>query len=358
MTGWVGGHALTTLPSTQQLQLDAWVAQRQATYRFALTDGVTGEILGDINPIRGATLTHDTSRTIKRQLTFGLGAVDTADVNTLTDRVTVSMVFPNGETYPLGRYMFADASSRVFTAGRLGQMQLADEMFLVDQQITAGINGVGKNILTVIVETLTGLPVDFLADASPYTSAQSWGIGTGRGQILEALAVSGDYWSPWFDHQGVLRFLRTFDPATQVPDIDLDVGARVVQASILETDDLLTAPNTFIVISNASSDMTSPIVGTATIPPTAPHSVPNRGFTIAQVQDLQLSDGAQANAVAQGLAQRQTVFERVSLTTPPDPRHDSYNVIKWQDDLWLELAWSMQLVEGGDMTHTLRRSYG
>lgn len=354
---WPGLLSLTTLGQNQTFDLPASVGQRVATFRFALSNGVTGEVLGDIHPLRGASLTHDTTRTVKRQLTLALGVTDTADVNPLTDRVNVFMVI-GGVEYPLGKYMFVDASRNVFTAGRLGQMQLSDEMFLVDQQITSGINGVGKSVLTTITDTVAGLPITFLADPTPYDAAQAWGIGTGRGQILEALSVAGDFWSPWFDNQGILRFIRTFDPAVQVPDINLDDGFQVLQASILETDDLLTAPNTFVVISNAATDNTVPAVGTATIPPSAPHSVPNRGFAIAAVFDLQLADSTQATAVAQGLAQRQTVFEKVTLATAPDPRHDSYNVIQWQGDQWLELAWSLPLEEGAAMTHTLRRSYG
>lgn len=354
---WPGSIPLTTLGPDPLFDLPAGRGQRVATFRFALTNGITGEVLGDIHPLRGATLTHDTSRTVKRQLGLAFGKVDTAAVNPLTDRVNVYMTI-GGVEYPLGRYMFVDASRNVFTAGRLGNNQLADEMFLVDQQITSGINGVGKSVTSVIVDTVADLPVDLLAEPSPYQSSEAWGIGTGRGQLLEALSVSGDYWSPWFDHANKLRFDRTFDPATQVPDINFDDGAHVLQASILETDNLLTAPNTFVVISNAPDDTTSPIVGRASVPPSAPHSVTNRGFEIAAVYDLQLSDAAQATAVAQGLAQRETIFEQVTLATPPDPRHDSYTVIQWQGDLWLELAWSMRLEEGAAMTHTMRRSYG
>ncbi len=286
---WPGSIPLTTLGHNQTFDLPVSVGQRVATFRFALSNGVTGEVLGDIHPLRGANLTHDTSRTVKRQLTLALGKTDTADVNTLTDRINLYMII-GGVEYPLGRYMFVDASRNVFTAGRLGQMQLADEMVLVDQQITSGINGVGKSVLTTIVDTIGGLPIALLAAPSPFEASAAWGIGTGRGQILEALSVAGDYWSPWLDNQGVLRFLRTFDPAAQVPDINLDDGFQVLQASILETDELLTAPNTFVVISNAAGDNSVPVVGTATIPPSAPHSVPNRGFAIAAVFNLQLND--------------------------------------------------------------------
>lgn len=348
---------LTLLPQDPVLDLDSGIGQRSCTFRFQLINGVTGQNLGDITPIRAATLTHDTTRTIKRQLQFPLGVADTAAVNTITDRVLVFMVLADGTEYPLGRYMFTD-SSRIFaTAGRLGAMALTDEMFLVDQEITQGISGVGQSVIGAIVSTLTGLPVTFELEPSPFINAQAWGAGTKRGQILEALALTGDFFSPWFGNDYSLHFIRTFDPATRAADIDFDAGNRVLRESILETDDLLTAPNRFVVVSNSSADPDTPVVGTADVPVNAPHSIPSRGFVIASTQDLQLSEPLQAQAVAQGLVNRQTIFERVSLSTPPDPRHDSYNVIKWQGDLWLELAWSMSLVEGGLMNHVLRKSY-
>lgn len=347
------------------LDLEPWVGQRQATFRFELTNGVTGMKLGEIHPIRNATLSHDTTRTIKRQLSMSLGVVDTAAINVITDRVSVFMVFPSGTEYPLGRYMFTDASRQVFTsgipgphtAGGLAQVTLNDEMFLVDQQITRGINSVNESITGTIAGILTALGVDFEMEASPFLGAESWAIGTSRGSVLEALALSGDFFSPWFGNDGKIHFIRTFDPATRIPDFDLDDGFNVMRDSIVETDDLITAPNRFVVVSNASTTPDIEIVGTADVPPTAPHSITNRGFVLPQVLNLQLADNTQAQAVATGLAQRQTIFERVGLTTAPDPRYDSYDVVRWQEQNWLELAWSMQLVEGGTMSHLLRKVY-
>ena len=117
------------------------------------------------------------------------------------------------------------------------------------------------------------------------------------------------------------------------------------------------APNRFVVVSNATQDPQQAAVGIADVPITAPNSFANRGFYIQKTYDLQLTNSAQAAAVAQNLAQRQTVFERTVLVTAPDPRHDSYNVIRYQGDNWLELGWTMQLVEGGTMGHMLRKSY-
>jgi hypothetical protein len=348
---------MTLLPFDPLLDLAPWVGQRQCTFRFDRINAVTGEDLGQINPLRGASLTHDTTRTIKRQLTMSLGVEDTAAINAVQDRILVFMVFPGGQEYPLGRYQFTDNTRQVFTSGRLGQVALNDEMFLVDQQIPEAVNGVSNGINQVISTILDPLPIEFAAEATLFQCTQAWGIGSGRGSMLEALAVTGDFFSPWFDNYGILRFIRSFDPATRIPELDWDEGDQVLRSGITETDDLLTAPNKFVVISNASSNLASAVVGTASVPPTAPHSLANRGFEILEQQDLQLTDASQAQAVANNLANRQTIFERVSLTTAPDPRHDSYNVIRWQGDLWLELAWSMALTEGGNMNHLLRKAY-
>lgn len=351
------GPTLTTLPPHPILDLDAGVGQRSCTFRFDLINGVSGEQLGEITPIRTATLTHDTTRTIKRQLSIALGQADTVAVNPITDRILVSMVLANGEEFPLGRYIFTDRNKLVYTSGDLAVMGLNDEMFLVDQEVEAGVNGAFNSCEGLVQDVLSGLDIALDIEPSSFTSNQSWGAGTNRGSILEALSVNGDYFSPWFGNDGHMHFIRTFDPATRVPDFNFDSGFRVIREPISKTDDLLTAPNRFIVVSNAASSPDSPVVATADVPVNAPHSVVNRGFVVSKTFTLQLSGGAQAQAVVTGLANRWTVFERVNLTTPPDPRHDSYNVIKWQGDLWLELAWSMALVEGGAMNHVLRRSY-
>lgn len=349
---------LTTLPHDPLLDLDPWVGQRQCTFRFDWFNGVTGQILGNVTPIRNGTLTHDTTRTIKRQLNLNFGVVDTAAIDPITDRLNVFMVFPDGTEYPLGTYMFTDQSKELWTSGELSNVIMNDEMFLVDQQITVGIAGNARNTISVITETLSGLPITFEAEATPYLSVGSWTPGTRRGAgVLEDLAVTGDFFSPWFGNDSVMHFIRSFDPATKVPDFDFDEGNKVIRTGITMTSDLLTAPNRFVVISNTANDPRFSAVGTADVSPNAPHSFAKRGFYVPSVQDLQLVDPVQAQAVAENLVKRQTIFERTTLSTAPDPRHDSYNVIRWQGDLWLELAWGMALIEGGAMTHLLRKAY-
>jgi len=349
---------LTTLPLDPILDQQAGVGQRQVTFRFDLIDGVTGQVLGTLTPLRQANLTHSTQQTIKRRLSLALGKADTAEIDTVNNRIAVYMRV-QGTDWPLGRYMWSNQSRSVFTVGNLSSSTLIDEMFIVDQPIEKGIDGANKTVEAVITDTVSGLDVQMAPlPASDFTSVQSWGIGTTRGSILEALSVTGDYFSPWFGNDTQLHFIRTFDPATQVPQFDFDSGFQVMQQGIVETDDLLTAPNRIIVVSNTAANGGSvPVVGIADIASTAPNSIANRGFVVAKVYNLQLSDTGQAASVAQGLAQRATIFETVNLTTGPDPRHDSYDVIRWRGENWLELGWSLDMGDGGSMVHTLRRSY-
>lgn len=357
---------VTTKPHDPILDLDPWVGQRSCKFEFFLTDAVSNEKLGQFYPLRGGTLTHDTGRTIKRALQIELGAADTAAINPLTDRVSPYMVFGNGTSYPLGKYLFTNPEIKQYSSGNLSTQTLTDEMFIIDQPTEKGI-GTGSDSIHDLIRTVVqvpGLNLKYKIESCGSQSFQSWSIGTTRGQILEALATAGDYLSPWFDNEGVFRMIRTFNPARETPDVDLDNGNRVLRASITKTTDLITAPNTFIVIGSGilsggpgSNSTGSAIVATAQVSPSAPNSVQNRGFKIINVQNVSVADPIQIFAVARGLAEKNTVFERVNLTTPPDPRHDSYNVIWWDNSPWLELSWSMALVEGGSMNHVLRKAY-
>lgn len=349
--------ALTNFVPDPLLDLEPWVGQRQATFKFFVTDAVTNKVLGEITPLRNANLTHDSGSLIKRTLRMELGKTDAAAINPVSDRVQVYMKFPDGTEYPLGKYMFADASLTRYTSGTLGQYNLNDEMFLVDQEIGTAINGVGIAAQDLIARVVQGLPIKLSVAASPYLNNSSWDFSTSRGSILESLSVVGDYFSPWFANDGKLTFIRTFDPARKVYDLDFDLGNKVLREGIVETSDLLTAPNVIIVVSNSNQDDTVPVASVAYVSPNAPNSVAKRGFRIPKTYNLQLNDQSQAVAVAAGLAQRNTILEKVTLTTAPDPRHDSYNVIRWRGDPWLELSWSLDLMEGGRMSHVLRKAY-
>jgi hypothetical protein len=362
----------TTLPPDPLLDFQPWIGQRQCSFRFFLFDFLTRRNLRELKPYRDATptLSHDTSRTIVRQVSnLFFNAEDTAELSTLNSRLRIQMVFPGQDPYELGIYMFIDQSRILTTAGLESECTAVDSMFIVDQEMeksySAGTFDPEGNVVsftnaeTAARDLLADLPVAMAAEATPFYTIGVWTAGTGRGSAIQDISVDGDYFSPWFDKDNIMRFIRVFDPATKVPTFDLDSGKRVDRNSVTLSDNLLEAPNRFIVISNGdvSGGTQLPVIGRYDVPTSAPHSIANRGFVIPKIIDWQVDYTAQANAIAANFGQRMALFETVEFTTPPDPRHDSYDVFVFNDEKWLEISWSMDLVEGGTMSHVGRRAY-
>jgi hypothetical protein len=363
---------LTKKSTNSRLDLEPWVGQRQSTFKFDLIDGITLEPRGEIFPIRDTTptLSHDTSRTTKRTVSsFTLDPIDTAKINPYRDRVIITMLMGNDE-YPLGRYAFSDQTSVVTTMGKFSTCSLVDEMFVIDQKTEDAFSPIllkrGDAIATVttvedaIARLLVDYPVTLSIESSSFYSVGSWPQGTNRGRIIDDMSLDGDYFPMWFNNNGILRGLRSFNPSDQIPDFDWDTHKIVIADSISEINDLINAPNRIIVISNGSSNTslaTAPVVGMYDIPASAPNSIFNTGIVVPDVRELQVDTVSQATALAKNIAQRDIVVERVELSTAPDPRHDGYDVIYWQGVKWLETAWSLPLVEGGEMRHSLRRTY-
>lgn len=356
-----------------RFDLANYIGQRSSTFRFDVVNGLTGMRLGSVTPLRDTvpSLDHDTTRTIKRTLTMAFGKSDTANLNVITDRILPYMVFDDGVEYPLGRYMFSDVTRQRFTSGKLSDTSLVDESFIIDQAIersfTVGATSdneddagaglrFGTSVNVAMNKLLQNITIPRRFEETNVSVTGDWAFGTSRMKVLEDLAVQGGFFSPWVDNDGVLRLIVAFDPNDREVEFDFDASNAVKYESIAESDDLLTAPNRIIVVNNQAS--TLPVYGTYDVPSIAPHSIFNRGFVIAEVRNMPVLSTVAANIIARNIGIRETVFERVTLTTAPDPRFDSYNVIKWDNEKWLELSWSMQLIEGGDMQHMMRRAYG
>lgn len=362
----------TTLPTDPLLDLDGYVGQRQCSFRFYLFDFITRRNIREVKPYKDQTptLSHDTTRTIVRQVSnLFFDPEDTAALSTLTSRLRIQMVFPGREPIDLGIFMFIDQSRILTTAGTESICTAVDSMFIVDQEMeqsySAGTFDPDGNVVSftnaaqAVQELIADLPVAMSAEATPYYTIGVWTAGSNRGGAIQDIAIDGDYFAPWFDRTNIMRFIRVFDPATKVPQFNYDNGYRVERDSITLSDNLLEAPNRFIVISNGdvSGGTALPVVGRYDVPASAPHSITNRGFVIPRVIDWQVDYVAQANAIAANFGQRETLFETVEFNTPPDPRHDSYDVFVFNGVQWLELSWSMELVEGGTMSHVGRRTY-
>lgn len=360
--------------SDDMLNLPEYMGQVSRSFRFRVVDAVTGVNRGTLTPLRNSvpTLEHDTTSTISRRVNnLALGVDDTEWFNPLTDRVWVEMVLGDeaGTTFSLGRYMVADGQNILLSQGGQATLTLLDEMFIVDQEMEEGFNAnnlaadyaIRKLLEYVAIETV------ILEANNGEGVTQAWGAGTGRGQAVLDLATAGGYFKPWFDHLNRMRFIRVFEPGDVVPDIDLDSPPRVRRTSITFTDDLATAPNRWIVRSNATGILIGDegaettawpaVVGQYDVPASAPYSAAQRGFVIPKIIEAQMRTNTAASVYAKTIGVQRSLYQTCTLTTPADPRHDSYNVVRFNGENWLEIGWSMPLSANGEMTHTLRRAY-
>lgn len=365
------------------LDLDASIGQVQSQFKFYLTDGPTRQPLGEIHPRMDnpPVIEHDTTRVIPRKLEpLELEHDETAEIDPVRHRVEPVMIV-NGVEYPLGRYAFSDHTEM---ASRLGHHHLSvsthvsardgawssnvllDEMFIVDTELEQAFSTQEYARSSLVIESadvaIRRLLIDFpiieiIDEPTSFFSKGGWPAGSQRGTVMNDLALFGDYFAPWFGNDGRLHLIRAFDPALMPLDFDWDAQQVVLRNSIPLTSDLLTAPNRIIVVSNDPVDTSVAVFGSYDVPLSAPHSIFNRGYVVPKTFEMQVSTTEQAFAVAANIGQRRTLVERITTVTPPDPRHDSYNVVRWQGNNWLEIGWSMTLKAGGEMSHTLRRAY-
>ena len=353
------------------------LGQRVSTFRYEVSDGLTGIRIGDVTPLRTTipVMVHNTQNTIMRTLTgLNFGAVDTAAMNPITDRISVFMMMSNvdGTTseYPLGRYMYSATNSQILTGGDLAQNSLFDEMFIVDQQMETPfsitvISGpdaetVDSAIRRLLFPLVSKGLITYTIESSDVPAVGAWPAGTSRAKVLSDLCTQGQFFQPWFSNTGPMKIIRSFNPALRLPDFDFDESGVVHRDTISYTNDFLEAPNRYVVINNSGTTTTGTeisAVGSYQVPNSAPWSIANRGFAIPQVEVLQAESTVTLSRVAETIAQQNIIFERTQMSTSPDPRHDSYDVIRWQDGQWMEIAYSFQLQEGSPTIRTLRKAY-
>jgi len=339
-------------------------AQRSSTFLFEV---MTMDLLPigilDVNLDRPPVLNNNINRTIKRSisnLTFPMHQA--VDVDMLMDHIRVSMIHSDG-VFPIGVFMFADPSVARSTGGDWVDATLVDQGLMLDQAIEVGFAMAPGSLITPAIEErlMSRMIHDFEVEASGRTTGSdwiSWPIGTTDLTIINDLCALLGFYSVYFDNagKGIARSVPNL--AVTDPDFIYGLGTSVITDSIIESNDLLSAPNRYIVVNNGMSD--APVSGFWDVPDSAPHSFANRGMHVARVIDSQsVSDNEQAAAMAQALGQSDTsTYEWASFNTAINPLHDTFNVVQWDGKKYHEQEWSFTLQDGADQRHGLRRVYG
>lgn len=368
----LGGPGVPTnppvLPPTDDELLDLVFGLRASTFRYDLLDAANQPVgVIDVDVTDGPPrITNNINRTIKRTMdNLVLPPAVQAEVNPLVHRIKPWMVLSNGSQFPLGVFLFADDTAAEFSFGAFGHGQMVDQGLILDQPAETGsgyspgtllVDAIGAEFTKAgltswnIDPTITGV----------VGAAIAWPAGTNRSVICTELCNLAGAYSPFFDNDGLITVRRVDDLATATPELRYftDARSRIIDATTTRSSDVLDAPNRYIVIDSSAAD--SPVVAHYDIPRNAPHSFAQRGFYVATVIT---EDGLQDEAAALARAQAAynsgggAALEHINFASPPDPRHDTFQVVAYDDVNFREQEWSMALQDGTDMTHHLRRSY-
>jgi hypothetical protein len=337
---------------------------RQEAVAFDVLDA-TLAVIGTLNPARDPVprITNDTSRTIKRALSgLRVPATEAAAVDPFRDRIRARWVIEDDPAvYPLGVFLFADQNQIVRSYGTDLDLELVDQTFIIDQPLLEGVSyGIGTPVgaTLALLAADAGVPSFYVAPSSvTLQRPATWPGGTSLYRVLADLCLLEGFTPPFFDNEGTLRLVDAPDPELAPATRLYPPGSPIIDPSIVRTDDLLTAPNRWVVVDNGAT--AGPVVGVYELPSTAPHSFFNRGFHVTQwVEQQGLESVAAAVAAAKALALTDPDgVERASFSTVVDPRHDTYDVVEFAGARWLEESWSMDLRAGGAQSHQLRALY-
>lgn len=332
------------------------------SYRFDLLDASHG-VIGEVHPVRTPTITQRAAGAVKRSLTsFALPPSEVAEVNPMRDRVRPMLVVAgNAQPYPLGVFVWTDASRRTRTSGVQLESTLSDYGVRLAQPIAESISfQVGDRhtaALLSVIDAAGFMTANAHVDSTPgtFTAPQAW-IGSSSVtyySVLSTIAIDhAGMFDPYFDGWGRLRLRVAPNLAMTIPELRYDDDTRVVRDSVVHSSNLLSAPNRYIVRDSAAS--VSPITLTYTVPPEAPHSYENRGWYVNRYIDVQgiVSVGQAYDIAAAAYRQDVDFFEEASWSSIVDPRHQSFDVVSLLGLDYLEMEWS---ITGAVMTHKGKR---
>jgi hypothetical protein len=354
---------------------DAPIGQRSEGVRFWLLDrheDRLGALMVDRdNP---PTISNDTGRSVRRTVS-GVRVpprpvydVDPThfyaeDVDTLTTRVSPEWVLGTGETYPMGIFVWGDDSRVLWSWGEPLFGELTDLTTDLDQPLDESLGFDSRQNLTdALIEIADSEGIGTDKREIDFTSASTgqpiaWAAGRDtKLKAMESLCALAGFLPPYYNNAGLLVCRAAPDLSSATPDYVYGANTVVVLGSPVMSNDLLTAPNRYVVV---GSGVEEEIVGTFDIPDAAPNSFANIGRIRRRTIDMQ---GVESNteadyAAAAAYASDSSTYSWLAFETPPDPRHDTWDIISFDGANFRQLAWSLDCSAGGTMTHDCRGVY-
>lgn len=314
-----------------------------------------GNTIGTLTGQEG-TISWDGRSTVQRiARDVRFPRADWEQVNTLTDLLAAVAVDEQGNTTRLGLFFVLDDPARVLSGDLLAPPSplLVDGGVLLDTESPFTLSArVGETLGEAIAKVcdaagVTRRMIDPAGDLVGEPIA--WPVGTRYSEALSSLCQLAGFLPPHFDRDGVL-ILRAPAPPDAAPDVTY-TAATIIARSRVVSDDLLTAPNTFVVIGAGATG--GPVVAVAEVDPGLPHSVANRNRRVVRTvreQGVDTVDQAERLAALVALTASQQATT-VTFSTIPTAEHDCFTLVEIDGVLHQEVSWSLALDSTLPMNH-------
>jgi len=322
-------------------------------------------------------ITNDVSRSLRRQveglhvLPRPVGDQDPTrfyadELDTLTMRVKPWWIVSGLTTpFPLGVFVLADDNAEVYSWGEPRSMSGVDYCHTLAQPLSQNVGYPAGWLITDALRTeadrwgIGGSERVIDSSATRISEPVAWAAGRDTGlKVMESLCALAGFFPPYFDNNGLLRCVHATDLATAQPAYTYGYGVGAVLAgSILRSSDILDAPNRYVAIDTSAQK--GPVVGIYDVPASAPHSYAHRGFFVVRTVELQglESQEAATAAAAAAAASDSATYSWLAFDTPPDPRHDTFDVLSFDGVNYRQQGWSLECKAGGTHSHDCRGTY-
>lgn len=347
-----------------RLDLAPGIGQVASSVRYVLLSNLRQPI-GEVHPFQDSTpsVSHATQSTVMRTLRNVVLRGDEAnDVDVFRDTIQPRWVLEDGTEWPMGVFYFTGRSKNWRSDRLVVPVSLGDGGALLtekcDRTIAIPPYGDVAKTMDEVVARAGIIAVERSFVDTRTLEPQAWPAGTTWGSILSDLCQLVGFFPPHFNNDGVLRLRPALQLDAQPADHSYftDTTSRVVVDSMVEDDNLLDMPNAHVVVS--SDAVNSEVWAIAFVDWYAPNSVERIGRIKPEIHKVQgLADTATAQKMADAFAASQQInYREINFSSTPDPRHDAYDVVNFNGNLYRETAWSLPLKAGSEMSHTITKS--
>lgn len=351
------------------LDLPPGIGQVSSTTRYeVLTENF--EVIGEVHPEMAPTITNDVTKEIMRTMSgFVLPEHEAVDLNPLVDRIRPVWILEDAREWNMGVFLFVDDETDDDPYHFKMSAELYDQHHLLSFPLIKGAS-LSKNgdVLGLMIRLATragvrSIFVDEVLSGEVVHTGQDiiYFAGDIPGHAMKNLAAQAGILPPYFDKDGQMQIrpipeLEDAEGLLRYSTDDLTCS-RIISKSSKFRRNLLKAPNVFVV-SNSGSTVEA-IVGVAYIDPNMAHSRENRnGLEVVNFERIQGVENTRA-AVQMAKARAKVSaydYAEIEFAGPPDPRHDSFQIIVHKEEIYREVRWSVEMRPGASMKHSCNRA--